>query len=334
MDGISKRTVERAYREGNRASERSATAEGEGTAPEEARDPPALSQAACDPAAHCRGRQAVLPPNRGPPCRRHRRRADGRRRRIAEDRQPTRERAAAREAPAEVKRRGKRSRRASRGFARSISATSATCCAAADDGRLPPANIPYLEHVLLDERWLPKPSEVAEQVHFTYAQQQANHLYTVPAVDKTEEELAALRRAKEARRKMRADARRGVNTRRLPGGVATSDRKRKPWVAAALAGALGIDAKPTWHRVRPGYQHTWHRVRPHILTLRERTHLVPHEQTAPQLGQHGNGLSARPRHTNGNRQADEGPSAKKKSTLSSYGHGPVPPHRGGASKPK
>ena len=153
-----------------------------------------------------------------------------------------------------MKRKGKRSRKSIEGFRAKYLGDLRHMLRCCRDGRLPPANIPYLEHVLLDERWLPKPSEVAEEVQFTYEQQQANRLYTVPAVDKTEEELAALRRAKEARRKMRAGARRGQTDPRPIGGVRTSDQQAKPWIAAGVSRRTWYrrQAKP-WHRVRPDY---------------------------------------------------------------------------------
>ena len=83
------------------------------------------------------------------------------------------------------------------------------CCKA---GRLPAGNIGYIEHILTDPHRLPKPREIAQRVQFTYEQQQTNHIYTVPAVDKTKEELAQLRKAKDAERKMRARRRAGIPT--------------------------------------------------------------------------------------------------------------------------
>ena len=222
-----------------------------------------------------------------------------------------------------MKRKGKRSRKSIEGFRAKYLGDLRHMLRCCQDGRLPPASIPYLEHVLLDERWLPKPSEVAEQVQFTYAQQQANHLYTIPAVDKTEEELAALRRAKDARRKMRARRKAKALTREV-----YLAQFPKPWIAAGVS-------RSTWYRRKAkggtgssgvpkpsgtgSSAHTY---------FEARNNLSHSKQTAPQLGQHGNGLSARPRPTNGAGKPTKGTNAKKKNTLSSYGHGPVPPHRG------
>ncbi len=102
------------------------------------------------------------------------------------------------------------------------------CCRA---GRLPPANSEYLEHILLDQDHLPKPREIAERVQFTYEQQQTNHIYTVPAIDKTKDELAELRRAKDAHRKMLARRKAGK-----PGRAQylASIKSEEPWVKAGM----------------------------------------------------------------------------------------------------
>ena len=78
---------------------------------------------------------------------------------------------------------------------------------------MPAGNIGYIEHILLDPHRLPKPREIAERVQFTYEQQQTNRIYTVPAVDKTREELAQLRKKKDAERKMLARRKAGKSAR-------------------------------------------------------------------------------------------------------------------------
>jgi hypothetical protein len=109
------------------------------------------------------------------------------------------------------------------------------CCKA---GRLPPANADYLQGILLDERHLPKPREIAERVHFTYEQQQRLRIYTLPAVDKTEAELVELRRAKDVERKRLARRKARMQTREAYRAAVASP---KPWIAAGMK-------ERTWYR--------------------------------------------------------------------------------------
>ena len=89
----------------------------------------------------------------------------------------------------------------------------ACCC-----GRLPEANREYLKHILLNDRQLPKPREIAKRVNFTNAQREQHKLWTIPPVDMTKADLAKQRKEKDKLRKMlarrKAKAQRGRDLRR------------------------------------------------------------------------------------------------------------------------
>lgn len=102
------------------------------------------------------------------------------------------------------------------------------CC---EHGRLPPTNIDYLEIILRDPHHLPKPKEIAKRVQLTYEQQQTNKLFTIPATDKTKEELAELHRAKDAERKRLARLRAGRLSREQYRASVASE---KPWEALGI----------------------------------------------------------------------------------------------------
>ena len=94
-------------------------------------------------------------------------------------------------------------------------------------GRLPPANIPYIDRILLDPDWLPKPREVAERVGLSYEQRQRYKLWTIPPVDVTKEQLAEKRREKDRQRKK---LKRDRNRAAYRAAVASN----KPWLKAGL----------------------------------------------------------------------------------------------------
>lgn len=94
-------------------------------------------------------------------------------------------------------------------------------------GRLPTENIEYLEHILLNVHRLPKPKEIAKQVHFTNEQRERNKLWTIPPVDMTEEQLANQRRVKDRLRKMLARRKANVQLREA---YLVSVVSTKPWL--------------------------------------------------------------------------------------------------------
>jgi len=109
------------------------------------------------------------------------------------------------------------------------------CCRA---GRLPRANIAYLESILRDPAHLPRPKEVAKQVHLTNAQREQHKLWTIPPVDMTEEQLAAQRREKDRLRKLLARRKAHVQSREA---YLASVASNKPWIKADKS-------RSTWFR--------------------------------------------------------------------------------------
>ena len=167
------------------------------------------------------------------------------------------------------------------------------CCCKAE--RLPPANIPYLKRILLDPDGLPKPREVAERVKFTYEQQQRNRIYTVPAIDKTKAELAELRRAKDAHRKMLARRKAGKPTR---GQYRASVASKKLWLATGMKKSTyyyrlsknrtaADRAEGPLNSVCPGDPVTLDWVRPCILTSTPDTPSPTFHQASPPQGFQG-----------------------------------------------
>jgi hypothetical protein len=110
------------------------------------------------------------------------------------------------------------------------------CCRA---GRLPPEHVPFLEGVLIDPR-LPSPDELAQAVGLTFEQREANKLWTIPCVDKTVDELAALRRKKDRERKKVARRKAQARTREA---YLASVSHGEPWKREGISRA-------TWFRRR------------------------------------------------------------------------------------
>jgi hypothetical protein len=109
------------------------------------------------------------------------------------------------------------------------------CCKA---GRLPPANIEFLEHILLDPHHLPKPREIAEAVHFTNAQREQHKLWTIPPTDMSKARLARQRREKDKQRKMLARRKAHIQTRgAYLAQFANSINKTKPWLNLGMSRA-------------------------------------------------------------------------------------------------
>lgn len=97
------------------------------------------------------------------------------------------------------------------------------CCVA---GRLPREHAEYLTAILSDNR-LPQPKEVAKRVQLTYEQQRQNKLFTIPPIDKTEAEIAKLRKARDRERKRLARRKARQQTREAYLATVASN---KPWL--------------------------------------------------------------------------------------------------------
>ena len=106
------------------------------------------------------------------------------------------------------------------------------CCS---HGRLPETHCDYLQGIL-SQPYLPPPEEIAKRVGLTYAQREANRLWSIPPIDMTKKELAALRRRKDRERKMKSRRKAGAVLRQ-----AYLAKFQKPWIAAGIP-------RSTWYR--------------------------------------------------------------------------------------
>jgi hypothetical protein len=108
----------------------------------------------------------------------------------------------------EPRKRGGRKRRWLTQYRRDIS-HARRCCLA---GRLPGEHEQYLAAVLANG-YLPQPAELGAMLKLTYAQISANRLWTIPPIDKTKAERAALKREAKRARDERRRRRKGMRTR-------------------------------------------------------------------------------------------------------------------------
>ena len=104
------------------------------------------------------------------------------------------------------------------------------CCEA---GKLPREHAPYLEGVLANG-YLPKREELGAAIGLTYAQREANRIYTIAPVDKTKAELEALQREAKREREQRRRQRNGAMSREA---YLAAVKSEQPWLALGISRA-------------------------------------------------------------------------------------------------
>jgi hypothetical protein len=127
----------------------------------------------------------------------------------------------------------RRSRKSLEGFRRRFRGDLRHALRCCEDGRLPRRGAAYLRAALKAVK-LPPPLEVSERIKLTFEQRESNKLFTIPPIDKSKEELTAIKRQKERERKVRA---------RRKAGVAARKSRNEPWLAEGVS-------RTVWYRQR------------------------------------------------------------------------------------
>ena len=139
-----------------------------------------------------------------------------------------------------------------------------------------------------------KAEPLGQCLRVTNAEREALRLWTIAPVNMTAEQMATQRKAKERARQARRRRERGAKPRAAY--LAASRSRTKPWEAEGIS-------RRTYYRRKGGTgpsEAKFNKLRTHLC------HAVP---AAPPIGHQGNGVSARPRHTNGTGKQMKGSSS-------------------------